>query len=229
MNYFSLHLGDYSKDTEHLSFAEHGAYFKLMRIYYTKEVPIPADQAIRLTGAKSRSEIAAVNSVLQEFFIKDGECWRHKRCDAEIKSAQESMNRAVIAGKKGAAKRWGTKRIPPPSSEDRVPIAPPLRSHKGSNGGWIAPNLQSPILDSEDLRSSAVGPPKGQPPPDPRKALWELGVSLLGAEGRSVIGQAIKRVGEPRVGEILGQMAAKPPAEPKSWFIKATQERGVVV
>jgi uncharacterized protein YdaU (DUF1376 family) len=82
--------------------------------------------------------------------------------------------------------------------------------------------------DSEDLRSSAVTPLRGKPP-DPRKMLWDMGLSLLGNDARSVIGQAIKRVGEAKVGEILGSMAAKPPADPKPYFIKATQERGVVV
>jgi hypothetical protein len=64
---------------------------------------------------------------------------------------------------------------------------------------------------------------------DPRKTLWDLAVCLLGNDSRSVVGAAIKRVGESKVGEVLGSMAIKPPADPKPYFIKATQERGVVV
>jgi hypothetical protein len=64
---------------------------------------------------------------------------------------------------------------------------------------------------------------------DPRQALWTLGVSVLGANARSLIGGAIKRVGEPKVGEVLGSMALRPPAEPRSYFVAATQGRGVVV
>lgn len=116
-----------------------------------------------------------------------------------------------------------------------------LRAKVGSNGGKAkalanAKSNGKQLLyhlsltsDSEDQRSSAARPLNGNSTKDPRKSLWDLGVNLLGTEARSVIGQAIKRVGEPKVGEILGQMAARPPAEPKSWFIKATQERGVVV
>lgn len=116
-----------------------------------------------------------------------------------------------------------------------------LRAKAGSSGGKAkaianaTPNARqllkhlSLTSDSEDQRSSADRPLNGHSNPDPRKSLWDLGVNLLGTDARSVIGQAIKRVGEPKVGEILGKMAAKPPAEPKSWFIRATQERGVVV
>ncbi len=64
---------------------------------------------------------------------------------------------------------------------------------------------------------------------DPRQALWDLGKRILGTDAGSIIGLAIKRVGQEKVGEILGSMATKPPAEPKTYFLKATQERGVVV
>jgi hypothetical protein len=116
-----------------------------------------------------------------------------------------------------------------------------LRAKIGSSGGKARAlanarpkgkqlvNHLSSSSDSEDLRSSAARPLNGHSPSDdPRKSLWDLGVNLLGTDARSVIGQAIKRVGESKVGEILGQMSVRPPAEPKSWFIKATQERGVV-
>ncbi len=230
VNYFKLHIGDYLRDTAHLSLIEHGTYIRLLHVYYMRESPIPANQVTRLIGAKAKDEIAAVQSVLAEFFTPDGDAWRHKRCDAEIAAYQAKANRNREVGQKGGRpKRTDTESEPRenPNGFQKEPRENPdetlATSHK-------------PLWDSEDLRSSGVPPsvPEGQeppddPPPDPRKALWDLGVSLLGARGRSVIGQAIKRVGEQKVATVLGGMAAKPPADPVPYFIGATQERGLVL
>lgn len=84
MNHYSRHIGDYLKDTAHLSLLEHGVYGRLLDVYYTREGPIPDDQAARLIGARSREEKDALTAVLSEFFQRvDGE-WRQKRADAEL-------------------------------------------------------------------------------------------------------------------------------------------------
>ena len=46
------HLGDYAKDTAHLSMLETGAYRLLLDRYYGTEQGIPADQAHRIARAK---------------------------------------------------------------------------------------------------------------------------------------------------------------------------------
>ena len=48
MNYYERHLGDYSKDTAHLTMIEHGAYGLLLDRYYGTEAGIPADQVHRI-------------------------------------------------------------------------------------------------------------------------------------------------------------------------------------
>ena len=45
MNYYERHLGDYARDTGHLSMLEHGAYTLLMDRSSASEQGIPADQA----------------------------------------------------------------------------------------------------------------------------------------------------------------------------------------
>jgi uncharacterized protein YdaU (DUF1376 family) len=69
MNYYERHLGDYARDTAHLSILEHGVYTLLLDRYYATEQPIPADQAHRVARARSREEKAAVDAVLSEFFV----------------------------------------------------------------------------------------------------------------------------------------------------------------
>ena len=84
MNYYERHIGDYLKDTAHLSLLEHGVYSRLLDVYYTRESGIPDNQAARLIGARTEPETQALQVVLQEFFeLRDG-AWRQGRCDQEI-------------------------------------------------------------------------------------------------------------------------------------------------
>jgi len=84
LNYYERHLGDYARDTAHLSMLEHGAYNLLLDRYYATEQGIPADQAHRLCRARTREERAAVDTVLQEFFSQQEGQWVHKRAETEI-------------------------------------------------------------------------------------------------------------------------------------------------
>jgi uncharacterized protein YdaU (DUF1376 family) len=220
VNYYRRHIGDYMRDTAHLSLIEHGIYARLLDLYYLREGPLCAADIARLVGAKSKCERAALNQVLTEFFRLENDHWRQPRCDAEILAAREALRKAQQSGRNGAAIRWAPKR-------DGGPIPSPSGPHKAGNGVVVAPILQPPIEDSGDEASPGAEPPTIVHN-DPRKALWDLGISLLGEEARSLIGKAIKRVGEHRVGEVLGQMAVSRPADPKPFFAKATQERGFV-
>src|SRR5687768_6580586 len=101
MNYYERHLGDYAKDTAHLSMLEHGAYNLLLDRYYGTEVGIPADQVYRVARARTKEERAAVDVVLGEFFeLKDG-AWTKGRCDEEIEKAKARIDAARENGKKG--------------------------------------------------------------------------------------------------------------------------------
>lgn len=101
MNYYERHLGDYARDTAHLSMLEHGAYTLLLDRYYATEQGIPADQAHRVARARSRDEKAAVDAVLGEYFRLDGGVWTHGRVQEEITKAQDRINAARNNGRKG--------------------------------------------------------------------------------------------------------------------------------
>lgn len=90
MNYYKRHLGDYAKDTGHLSLLEHGVYTLLLDAYYATERPIPADKAHRIAKANTKAERAAADSVLAYFFKLEDGSYRQGRCDREILEAKES-------------------------------------------------------------------------------------------------------------------------------------------
>ena len=225
MNYFKLHIGDYLRDAAHLSMLEHGAYNRLLHVYYRREAPVPADQVMRLVGAKSKDELAAVNSVLSEFFALDGNVWRHKRCEAEIAAYQAKANKNRVSGQKGGR----PKRTETETDSEQEPRNNPDGFQKEPSDNpnvTLATSHKPEEEDSEDLRglrSSARSAPSGDPPIDPRTALFTLGKSLLGTSAGGLISAAIARAGERRVAQVLGEMAMSAKAEPRAWFAKSTQ------
>lgn len=94
MNYYERHLGDYSKDTAHLSILEHGVYSLLLDRYYGTEKGIPADQAHRIARARTKEEKSAVDAILAEFFHLDGVIFKNNRAEAEITKAQARISAA---------------------------------------------------------------------------------------------------------------------------------------
>lgn len=102
MNYYKRHLGDYARDTRHLTLAEHGAYTLLLDYYYATERPIPDDRCERIANAYADSERQAVRNVLREFFMQTDDGWRHERADAVI---QEAGSKSLKA-KESAERRW---------------------------------------------------------------------------------------------------------------------------
>lgn len=87
MNYYAHHLGDYARDTAHLTMLEHGAYRTLLDRYYSTEAGIPADQVYRISRARSREEKQAVDAVLADFFTLEDGVWINKRAQEEINKA----------------------------------------------------------------------------------------------------------------------------------------------
>ena len=94
MNYYERHLGDYAKDTAHLTMIEHGAYSLLLDRYYGTEQGIPADQAHRVARARTREEKQAVDAVLGEFFTLVDGVWINQRAEEEIR--RERKKRAAL-------------------------------------------------------------------------------------------------------------------------------------
>jgi uncharacterized protein YdaU (DUF1376 family) len=102
--WFAFHFEDYTGDTRHLNFEQHGAYLLLMCHYYRKREPLPAhaESLYRICGCMSDSEKRAVDEVLAQFFVRNGEFYRHHRIDRElVKAAEISEKRG-----KAAEKRW---------------------------------------------------------------------------------------------------------------------------
>lgn len=124
MNYYEHHLGDYAKDTVHLTMVEDGAYRRLLDVYYVKELPLPAEESkiFKLARASTKQEKDAVRSILSEFFSRSPDGWHHKRCDEEIERYQLSQEGAED-------KRENDKERQRRARERRKALFAELRSH----------------------------------------------------------------------------------------------------
>lgn len=153
MNYFEKHIGDYLKDTSHLSLLEHGIYNRLFDVYYTREGSIPDDQAARLIGARTRDEKAALKDVLQEFFeLVDG-AWVQARCESEIARFKDKQAKA----KRSADARWSGARPQSEGNANASPghVAQKMRTHSEGN----APQSPNPKPQSPEETAGAVSLP----------------------------------------------------------------------
>ena len=101
--FIAFYMGDYDRDTGHLSTLEHGAYFLLLKHCWVHG-SIPLDQLSRGIICKlSGKKWHAIRHKLEPFFDEFG---RNKRATKEIEKAEKTMTRQTMAGHRGAAKRW---------------------------------------------------------------------------------------------------------------------------
>lgn len=93
MNFYKHYIGDFQRDTGHLSLTERGAYLALIHHYYATEKPLPnnLDALCRIAGAVSSIERKAVKAVIG-FFENVDSGLMHSRIEAEIHKAGEQSN-----------------------------------------------------------------------------------------------------------------------------------------
>ncbi|KUY74566.1 hypothetical protein WI25_01445 [Burkholderia cepacia] len=227
MNFYKRHIGDYLKDTAHLSLLEHGVYTRLLDVYYTREAGIPDDQAARLIGARARDELSALKVVLDEFFeLVDG-TWVQQRCEREIQDASTKAEANRENGRKGG--RPKAKKNPPDNPDGTQNETDPKPN--GNPPGSVSlteKNLsQTPdaISQTPDVKPGVLADVGGQPrvavrpadlsaamrrhsieahPGDPRViAAAEAGITVETIEAACVEAKASDPTGRIKAGFVL--------------------------
>lgn len=221
MNYYKRHIGDYMKDASHLSLLEHGIYMRLLDVYYTREGAIPADQAARLIGARSKDEKEALEVVLGEFFkLADG-FYMQARCELEIKAMQTKAETNRVVGKRGGRQKKET---------DKDKSANPEETQTVSDGNpeetqTVSKNNPShkPIANTYSVSNDTGGEP---PVLQPDEIIFGYGVPLLVSAGtpekqaRSFLGMLRKRSESGLIDALRGCIKAKP-LQPMEWLAAA--------
>lgn len=165
MNYYKRHLGDYAKDTRHLSLAEHGAFCLLLDYYYSTEKPIPDDRCERIANAYETHERNAVRSVLEAFFTLTPDGWRNQRADEEI----EAFRAKSLKAKASAEIKWAKRNANADANASKTqcernashkPLAISQIEEDGEAGASLPPEGGEPAADDENGEQ----PKQGRPP-----------------------------------------------------------------
>jgi uncharacterized protein YdaU (DUF1376 family) len=131
MLWYKFWIGDYITHTTHLADAEDLAYRRLLDLYYLSERPIPLDT--HAVARKIRLDLDITETVLDEFFDKCDEGYRHSRCDDEIGRYLHQVENNRQLGKRGG-------RPKKTESEPKVnPIQKQKQKEKNKNISSVSP------------------------------------------------------------------------------------------
>lgn len=136
-NFYKHYLGDYARDTAHLSVTEHGVYRLLMDHYYALLKPLPDDFAYlcRVAKCHSRHEKAALRSIRDQFFDIINCELRHTRIDQEIVKYQQNSD----TNRKAIVSRWNTNRNTKPEARSQIPEVNLKPKNNNKSGSAFAP------------------------------------------------------------------------------------------
>lgn len=96
--WIAFYMGDYQRDTQHLTTEQHGAYFLLLQ-HCWQHGQIPSEASSRAAVAKmTPAQWKRIAPVINSFFQDDG---TNKRATAEIEKAEVVRTRKQLAGRQG--------------------------------------------------------------------------------------------------------------------------------
>jgi uncharacterized protein YdaU (DUF1376 family) len=219
--FYKHFIGDFQRDTGHLSLIERGAYRAMLDHYYATERPLPADvpSVSRLVGAIDAKERAAVERVLREFWIKTDDGYTNRRADTEIAraAAQRETNREI--GKRGGR----PKKNPPALRTETESVSESVPESVSET----EPNRNPSHSQTKDIPPTAGETPSNDGASEATKRLFDLGVRVLTEAGhsersaRSFVGKVRQRIGEERAIVVL--LAAQKTTDPAAYITKAVQ------
>lgn len=221
-HFYAWFPGDYSRDTAHLSMIEDAAYRRLLDAYYMSgKVQAIASVLLRVCRAITPEEQSAVERVADEFFnVVDGYL-HHEKVERELARSRALSGKRSEAGKHGAAIKKAKRKAIASTNGQAIAV---------SNALAIAQaNDKQPIPTysvSKDTGAAAPFSPSATVPADPKKHLFDLGVSILTNAGdtdknaRSFLAKHANQ-NEAKLAEVIGHLAAHPKIEPKSYIVAA--------
>jgi uncharacterized protein YdaU (DUF1376 family) len=129
LHYYTFNIGDYRRDTSHLTLLEHGIYRQLIDSYYLSEQPLCADEAslMRSHCVRSADEQQAFKNVLKDFFELHEDGWHHKGCEKIIDAYRVKSVKASASAKA----RWEKDANALPTHSERYANHKPItNNHK---------------------------------------------------------------------------------------------------
>jgi len=142
MHYYTFNVGDYRRDTAHLSRVEHGIYRDLIDWYYLEEKPIPieTESVSRRLRLDSDADKVALKNVLDDFFTLESDGYHHSRIDRDIEHYHSNAVKNRENGKKGGR----------PKTEKTQSVASGLPVASESKAKQTLTKNQEPITNNQE-------------------------------------------------------------------------------
>lgn len=205
--YFPMFPTDFDADTGHLSFAEDGAYNRLLRLSWRcpgAKMPDDLDWICRKARAFSDDDRALIAAILSEFFTRSGGKVFSRRLAKEWDEAHAAHNKRVSAGSRGGK-------------------AKALKTNKSGPSNAKA-MLKQP--EPEPYSNSDANASDGDAVADDfSKQLFDRGVAFLGRHGiqerqaRSIIGKWRKEHSDRDVFDAFAGCAKAGATDPVPWIV----------
>lgn len=171
MNFYKHYIGDFQRDTGHLSLTERGAYLCLIHHYYATEKPLPndLDALCRIAGAVTKIDRAAVKVAIG-FFEPVASGLMHARIEAELEKAGEisNTNRAIALAREEKRRAEKAARMKHEQSTNRAQSVPRTEHEQSTkpepdtrhqvNPEAIASGVDSTVVEPEDKTRLPPGP-----------------------------------------------------------------------
>lgn len=168
MIFYKHYIGDFQRDTGHLSLTERGAYRALIDHYYATEKPLPNDHPAlcRIAGAFTKAERDAVKVAMGFFEVKEGQLWHH-RIEAELEKQEGrcDKNRAIALAREERKRAEKRAREQHDESTNRAPNVPDSLHDQSTNQNQN--QNQSSSLRSEDTNAQGA-----DDEPEPFDVFW---------------------------------------------------------
>ena len=126
MLFYTRHLGDYARDTGHLTTYEHGVYTLLLDRFYATEKPFGEREAMQLCRPANGRERDRIRRILNDFFILTASGYVNARAMKEMEKVHEKQAKA----KQSAQARW-------------------MRTHSERNANGMLSNNHNPITTNQ--------------------------------------------------------------------------------
>lgn len=209
--YLPLYVGDYLKDTRHLTAEQHGAYLLVLMDLWNRGGFMPADpKALARVAAVSTKRWPSVWAVIGEFFTCQDGLISHGRIASELQKADQISQKRKTAGKRGGEAKALKEKERALANAKQMP--------------WQTLGRSEPDIEkNSEAKASGADAPE---PPTTKAQIWAVGRPMFEAAGATkaaagtVIGKLIKAKGEIEALSIITRMRGDPPADPESYLWK---------
>lgn len=151
---YQFHINDWDKDTKELSFAEIGAYLKLVNEYYRQGGKLVANhkKLCRILGAQTPTERKTIKYIITnpKYFSEKDSYLVQSRCDIEIKSIIERREK----NRQNAKSKY--------KENNDIVSATAERSDSETEANALPTNNQQPITNNKSKDKDTPIPPKSE-------------------------------------------------------------------